>query len=166
MADETPADGRPRDWHEVIQPPTRLADKVPKTRANPEVAMRRAEHAVQAVAREFSSHLGKELDLLSELQTRYRAERSAESLEAIRAIVHDLRGQGTTLGFPLVTEIGGSLCRYLGERDPAKPVSSDLVERHIEALRIVYRDRIEGRGDELSQKVAVGLRMAVDKLLG
>ncbi|MGE4218852.1 MAG: hypothetical protein AB7G39_05335 [Alphaproteobacteria bacterium] len=164
MSDEA-ADGRPRDWHEVIQPPTRLADKVSKTRGDPDAAMKRAERAVQVVAQEFGSHLGKELAVLAKLQARFRAERSEAALEAIRAVVHDLRGQGTTLGFPLVTEIGSSLCRYLAERDMAKPVSVELVERHVEALRVVYRDRIEGRGDELSRKVANGLRMAVDKLL-
>ena len=165
MSDES-GDGRPRDWHEVIQPPTRLADKVTKTRGDPAAAVKRAERAVQAVAQEFGGHLGKELDVLVNLQMRFRAEGSDAALEAIRAIVHDLRGQGTTLGFPLVTEIGSSLCRYLAERDMTKPVSAELVERHVEALRVVYRDRIDGRGDELSQKVANGLRMAVDKLLG
>src|SRR3546814_10910496 len=112
----------------------------------------RAERAMAAAAAEFSKNLEGDLLRLDALLDEYRRDGTPSALQQLFSVVHDLRGQGTTLGYPLITQLGTSLCRYLDEHDPAKPVQVEIVARHVEALRVVYRDRIEGKGDATSRE--------------
>src|SRR3546814_20775280 len=104
-----------------------------------------------AVAEEFSNRLDDDLLKLDALLEEYRGNEAPGALRQLFSIVHHLRGQGTTLGFPLITQVGNSLCRYLDERDPEKPVQGEIVARHSGALRVVYCNRLTGKGTGTSR---------------
>ena len=147
---------------EIVKPPEDLRRKVSAS-GGPDLEriFARAERAMAAVAAEFSNRLDDDLLKLDALLEEYRGNEALGALRQLFSIVHNLRGQGTTLGFPIITQVGNSLCRYLDERDPEKPVQIEIVARHIEALRVVYRDRIEGKGDATSREVASALERIV-----
>lgn len=150
---------------EIIRPAP-LADKVPSMGGpKPDDAIRRAEKAVDKVAGEFEGLLGEELAELDRLMAVYRESGSQQSLDALFRRVHNLRGQGTTLGFPLITRIGTSFCRYLIERDPARPVNAALVEQHLRALHVVLKQRQAKAGDAVANEVAAALEQAVAREL-
>lgn len=150
---------------EFIQPRP-LADKVPPMGGpNPKDALRRAEDVVSKVAGEFEGILAEELAELDALMIAYKADPSQATLDRLFRKVHNLRGQGTTLGFPLVTRIGTSFCRYLIERDPNRPVKQPLIEQHLQALHIVLKEKRAQQGDAMSQQVADALQEAVLKEL-
>lgn len=156
----------PKPGVEVIRPPG-LASKVPSFGGrDPVEAMRRMEQVIQSVAAEFATTIPEELDTLDGLLGDFRRDHSAETLDKIFRRIHNLRGQGSTMGFPLITRIGTSFCKYMVERDTAKAVNADLIEQHLQALRIVLRERKAGNGDELAAQVAAALEMAVKKELG
>ena len=143
-----------------------LADKVPPVGGlSPEEALNRAEKAVDAVAKEFEGMLAGELDEVDALMAAYKQTSSQANLDALFGRIHNLRGQGTTLGYPLITRIGTSFCRYIIDRDPSKPVKAPLIEQHLQALRIVLKERTESEGDAVSKQVAEALETAVDKEL-
>ncbi len=168
MADDPPS-GRKSDparKAEFIRP-TPLADKVPTMGGpRPEDAIRRAEKAIAAVAGEFEGMLAEELDELDILLRDYRQNPEPQALDRLFRRVHNLRGQGTTLGFPLITRIGTSFCGYLIERDQTKPVKPALIEQHIMALRVVLKERGTPKGNALSDSVAAALEEAVRRELG
>lgn len=156
----------PKPGVEVIQPPS-LASKVPSFGGrDPAEAMRRMEQVLQSVAVEFIATIPEELDTLDGLLSEFRRDRSALTLDKMFRRIHNLRGQGSTMGFPLITRIGTSFCKYMVERDAARPVNPDLIEQHLQALRIVLRERKAGNGDELASQVAAALEQAVGKELG
>lgn len=143
-----------------------LADKVPPIGGlSADEAVKRAEKAVADVAKEFEGMLGEELDEIDVLMAAYKADPTKENLDPLFGRIHNLRGQGTTLGYPLITRIGTSFCRYIIDRNPAKPVKAPLIEQHLQALRIVLKERKESEGDALSKQVAEALETAVDKEL-
>ncbi len=143
-----------------------LADKVPPVGGlSQDEALKRAEAAVEAVAKEFEGMLSDELDEMDILMAAYKANPSKETLDPLFGRVHNLRGQGTTLGYPLITRIGTSFCRYIIDQDPSKQVKAALIEQHLQALRIVLKERTESEGDAVSKQVAEALETAVDKEL-
>jgi chemotaxis protein histidine kinase CheA len=150
---------------EVIQP-VPLAMKVPAMGGpSAEEAIRRADKAVAAVVQEFEGILGEELDELDALMASYKSSQDEETLKKLFRRVHNLRGQGTTLGFPLITRIGTSFCSYMIERDPNRPIKPSLIEQHIQALRIVLKERKAKEGDAVSISVATALEEVVRREL-
>lgn len=155
--------GGPHGDVEFIEP-TPLAGKVPSMGGpKPADALRRAEDVVTKVAGEFEGILAEELSDLDVLMTEYKADPNPDTLNRLFRRVHNLRGQGTTLGFPLITRIGTSFCGYVIERDQSKPINQDLIEKHLQALHIVLKEKRANEGDTVALKVAEALEQLVQQ---
>jgi chemotaxis protein histidine kinase CheA len=69
--------------------------------------------------------------------------------EQIRAIAHDLKGQGGTFGYPLITTVATSLDRFVALRQNIKNSHVEIIKAHIDAMRAVIRERIKGDGGDI-----------------
>lgn len=65
----------------------------------------------------------------------------------ITRISHDLQTQGAAFDYPLVSDICASLSGYVKNLGPAERVADKVVGAHIDALRSVIGDSIDGDGD-------------------
>ncbi len=83
-----------------------------------------------------------------------------EHVEALFVVAHDMRGQGTTFGYPFVSQICDILCRYLKREGQ---VDLLLVSPFIDALRAIINNRVAGESDPIGQAMVKGLHMAVTK---
>jgi len=83
-----------------------------------------------------------------------------EHVEALFVVAHDMRGQGTTFGYPFVSQICDILCRYLKREGQ---VDLLLVSPFIDALRAIVNNRVAGESDPIGQAMIKGLQMAVTK---
>lgn len=83
-----------------------------------------------------------------------------EHVEALFVVAHDMRGQGTTFGYPFVSQICDILCRYLKREGQ---VDLLLVSPFIDALRAIINNRVAGESDPIGQAMVKGLQMAVTK---
>lgn len=77
-------------------------------------------------------------------------------LDTLYSAAHDMKGQGGSFGYPLVTKIGQSLCRYLhsGEMDEA---SFPVIQAHLGALRLIIEKSIKGEGGPVGAKLVAKL---------
>lgn len=65
-------------------------------------------------------------------------------LDRLFHISHDMKGQGATFGYPLVTIIGNRLCRYIEKRrDTMDDAGVTVVLSHVEALDRVLSRRMK-----------------------
>jgi CheY-like chemotaxis protein len=82
----------------------------------------------------------------------------------INRISHDLRGQGTTFGYPLITVFGNSLydCTVKIEKVPDKLL--EFVRAHIDGITAVIRDRIKGSGGAIGTELVESLERARTRL--
>ena len=90
-----------------------------------------------------------------------------QHVEALFRVGHDLKGQGTSFGFPLVTKIGHSLCALT--RDRARSYESrhlDLVKSHLDALDLILTKGIKGEGGKVGTELVAKLESRVAELLG
>ena len=56
---------------------------------------------------------------------------------------HDLKGLGTTYGFPLVSRIAGLLCRLIEDKTQRMAAPLALVDAHILSIKAAVRDGIK-----------------------
>lgn len=88
-----------------------------------------------------------------------------EATGIIFRVAHDLKGQGTTFGYPLATQIAGLLCDFI--RSAASSPSVDLVSvirAHLAALNLVLKQDIKGDGDAAAQNLVQKLALAAARV--
>lgn len=82
-------------------------------------------------------------------------------LQALQRVAHDMRGQGASFGYPLITHIADALCRYLGRPIDASAVDLTVCTVHVDALQAIIQHEITGDGGELGQNVVDGINRLV-----
>ena len=121
----------------------------PRLGAIDPAAIAKAEAALRNLAGNFAQWLNDEIAKLGEAREKAGAQAfDAGSVETLYLRAHDLKGLGTTYGFPLITRIAGSLCRLIDERAKQERPQVALIDAHIDAIRAAVRDDI--RTDETS----------------
>src|SRR6185295_1075376 len=88
-------------------------------------------------------------------------------VEALFRVAHDLKGQGASFGFPLVTKISQSLCVLT--RDRARDYQArhlDLAKSHLDAIELVLTKSIKGEGGKVGAELVAKLELRVKDLLG
>ncbi len=86
--------------------------------------------------------------------------------KTMREITHNVKGQGTSFGYPLMTDVGDSLSKLLKSIDDPQPPTLKLVAAHIQSLRTVLDKNIEGSGGDLGTALIARLRGLVEKMGG
>lgn len=130
-------------------------------------ALDRANEALKQVSGSFGEWL--EADVGKLQGARLAAERAGWSDQALNdlfAAAHDLKGMGSTYGFPLATQLSASLCRLVetqSGKDAARAAPS-LVTAHVDAIRAAMRDGIKSSANPLGRALLQALEARVDAL--
>jgi hypothetical protein len=119
-------------------------------------AVARAEAALKSLSVNFDQWMVDELAKLEAARDAVRARGwTATTAEALYRRVHDIKGLGTTYGYPLVTRIGASLCGLLHDPDTRMSAPLALVDAHVDGISASIRQNIrsdaEGTGRELAE---------------
>ena len=101
-----------------------------------------------------------ELDRTLTLALSKPAEAATELGMAYR-LAHDMKGQGATFGFALISDIGGALCRMTYARDAATAAEIQAMLAYVQAARRVIDERIEDPDCDAAQVVMDGLQTEV-----
>lgn len=137
------------DKTEIIRPSRHISKKVPKTGGpKPDVAILRALNAAEDLMEQYQ---GWAVDDLSKLWQQFQELAHEESRELAAGeiiemfnVSHEIRGQGGTFGFPLISVIGDSLCKFLEDRKQLTAVELEVIRVHILAMKAVFRQELRG----------------------
>jgi hypothetical protein len=125
--------------------------------------IRRAEEAVGKLADQYRGWVRSDIEKLRECLAAAKAGGNArdDAYKRIRAIAHDMRGQGTTFGYPLVTRVAKSISQTLKDL----PVDGDAdaaLLAHVDAVEaIIGRDA----ADAAAGDIVVTLETAIGRTL-
>ena len=130
---------------QVIQVPNTLRLKVGgRFGAIDPAAIAKAEAALKSLSGNFAQWLNDEVIKLEGARQRVKSEgMTPETMEFLYLRAHDLKGLGTTYEFPLITRIGGSLCRLIDDKDKRMQAPIALIDAHIDAIKAAVRDDIK-----------------------
>jgi len=153
---------------EIINPPNRLKAKVRAggPGAVDADALRRAEAAIANMADQYLEWVVQDLerigkafeDLKSASQKDFQAK-----LDAIFKVSHDIKGQGGSFGYDMMTSVGNQLCRLIEQSDPSNPKLIESIGVHIESLNLIISQRITGNGGQVGEQILSGLGKVLEK---
>ena len=131
----------------------------------PDDVLTNAEQALKREADGFLDWAKGYLDKLSRqvVEAKQVSGERGPQFEEINLIAHELRGQGGTFGYPLITVFGKSL--YEVTKPPCRQddAALEIVKAHIDTMRAVLRDKVEGDGGEIGQMLFKALKLAINK---
>jgi len=161
MTDET---NEPEDV-QVINPPNLIKAKVSGSGGPTPDMLERAEEAIERLSDDYPKWAMKDIDTLCTLmeEAEQTDESRLESLQQIFKLAHDMRGQGGSFGYPLMTRVGSSLCRFTEVLNNPDERAMKVVRAHVEAMRAVIVNRVKGDGGAIGREIAQGLEFAVDR---
>ena len=112
------------------------------------------ETEINSLTGEMSEWISEDLERLLSARKAFQQNGHSEEIRAtLYRAAHDLRGLGHPLGFPIVSTIAESLCKILKSKDITENTLEELVNAHVDAIRLVVKQQIRdadsGPGYEL-----------------
>lgn len=89
----------------------------------------------------------------------------ATHVQVINRIAHDLRGQGSTFGYPLITIFGRSLYECTLDIGEVSDQLLEFVRTHVDGIQAVIRDKIKGDGGPMGKDLVASLELARERLM-
>jgi hypothetical protein len=148
---------------EIIEPPRHLGLKaVPGRGPSLQEILARCRRDIRELATHFELGLEADLEVLQKSVALLRGAGSEPgcetALEEIYARCHELRGLAGSFGYPLVSEIALSLCRFLEQSKGRTSACNEVIIAHVDAIRAVVHERVGADGGTLGRDLADGLR--------
>jgi hypothetical protein len=151
---------------QIFMPPNILKAKVGGTGVLDLEAIDRAEKALVELKAEFADWIAVDVRRLAEARDTHQTRPSADTLGTLYRASHDLKGQGTTFDFPLVSRVASSLCRLTDENGHGREMPMPLIDAHVEAIKIIVRDGIKSAvSSDVAKVLASELEQKVDAFL-
>ncbi len=155
--------------HEVIVPPNKLKKAVEKLKPGTKIEfdpVAKAEAALAELSKDFADWMSQECDRLGAARNAMRARGiNQDTRDALFLCAHDIKGQATTFGFPLVAPVADSLCRLIEHTPDMARLPMGLIDQHVDAVRAITMRNTRGDSDANSVKLAEKLRQVTDEFL-
>jgi hypothetical protein len=150
---------------EFIDNPNPLRKKVKVKGGDPSDMLAKAEESVQKLGGEFETIFSDNVAALvaAMADVRQGGMTRERALIAMRRLLHDLRGQAGTFGYPLVSHIGDSACKFIDLSEDFGPTETDVLAMHINALQAIRQAKIKGDGGAVGRELMDGLRKVILK---
>jgi chemotaxis protein histidine kinase CheA len=125
-------------------------------------AVARAEAALAAMAVNFDEWLKIEITRMEGAMSAVQSQgRNEGNMEALYHCAHDLKGLGATYGFPIISQIAGTLCRLIDSADRRRSAPLALVGVHVEAIKAAARNDIRTDNDPVGKALVLELEATV-----
>jgi HPt (histidine-containing phosphotransfer) domain-containing protein len=146
-------------------PPNRLKAKLGNSlRAFDANAIARAEAAMEAMSENFAGWLDEEL---VKLEVAHKATLAAgageEELGTFYRCAHDLKGLGTTYGYPIISEFADSLCRLLDSPEARARAPREILQGHVFAIVAAVHQKVMTDAHPVGRALLAELREQVSR---
>lgn len=140
----------------------------PEEEGSMAAVLARAQAAVEDLAKGYTTWARADVDRArTSLQAAAAdAAQRARHVEDLFRVAHDLKGQGASFGYPLMTKLADSLCRLTRDRTLSyQDRHLDLVKSHLDAMQLVLAKEIKGEGGQVGAELTAKLKSRVDEVL-
>jgi hypothetical protein len=124
----------------------------------------KAEAVIAGLRSAYLDWVAEDMRKLNDLLAQVSAapvERRSALMKAIFTIAHDVKGQGGSFGFDLMTQVGNQLCRTVECRDDWPDQALILVRRLLDGMGIILAQSLSGDGGDAGRALITDLRQAV-----
>jgi len=152
----------------LYRPPNRLREKLGELDGpDPELLIARAEAGIAELKERYISWANADLSSLYNALDAARAHlgNRQDHMGQMHEIAHNMRGQAGTFGYPLIADIGNSLCSFVDSAMKFGDGELEAVELHVQAIHTVISGKVEGQGDKTARQMLDGLSKVSTKIL-
>lgn len=130
-----------------------------------EEALAAAQEQFEKMAEDYPDWVQSVLTRLHEQHSRCvdTPELRHQCFKRLNEIAHDMKGQGGTFGFNLISSFAVSLYDFTKPRDSYNDAVVELVKAHVDAMKAVIAGRIRGDGGEIGTELTQSLHKAIEK---
>jgi len=86
------------------------------------------------------------------------------AIAQIRKTSHEIKGQGQTLGYPLLTRVGHMLHGFIDRDADCAARNLDLIAAHVDFMNLVFQKEIHGDGGPEEDQLLAALDAVARKL--
>ncbi|NQV46786.1 MAG: phosphorelay protein [Rhodospirillaceae bacterium] len=152
----------------VIKAPDTLSRKVIKggPGAVDPAALERAEAVIAGMADSYLDWVEEDLVKIQGACDELKANKDKPKafLDKVFGIAHDMKGQGGSFNYDLMTILGNDLCRFIESIDDMTDPDLEVIVLYIDTMKIVISQRMSGDGGEEGRKILSGLDLVFKKL--
>ncbi len=150
-----------------IRPPTDIRNKVSVGGPGSvdQAALARAEKVILDMAGSFVDMVHEDVaNLHKELEALKSNGGDAATLDNIYRMTHDIKGQGGSFKYDLITTISRQLCNFIEElKGNVKPADIEVIALHVDALQVVIAQDLKGDGGDVGSNLLSGLEKVIAK---
>jgi chemotaxis protein histidine kinase CheA len=147
---------------ELFMPPNMLKAKVGGGTAGLDLeAIKRAEMAIGELKSQFAGWAAIDVEKLMTAKTAFGKTPDAATRAALMRAALDLKGQAGTYDFPTVARVAGSLAKLLGELPEERALPAGLVDAHVGAVHVIFRDKVKDTSNKMVQALSSELEKQV-----
>jgi chemotaxis protein histidine kinase CheA len=151
---------------EIFMPPNILKAKVGSIAGGIDLAaLKRAEAAMDTLKTEFNEWLTDDISRLALARDGLANSPSDAMRRDLFRAAHDLKGQAETYGYPLIARMAASLSKLVDETNKKPAIPIPLIDAHVVAIRIAFRDKISMTNDTVAVTLAKELEARVGEEL-
>lgn len=128
-------------------------------------ALEKAQAALETLSEDYPDWVSKHIDQLTALAAKAAGtpEKRNDIFGEINVIAHDMKGQGGTFGYILVTIFADSLHKFTTKTAGHTDQHIEIIKAHIDVMRAVIKGRVQGNGGETGKQLIDSLQMAIKK---
>jgi hypothetical protein len=153
---------------QIINPPNKLKAQVddgrPSKGLDPNL-LAKAEKAVEDLRPQMEIHVKAEVVKLTELMGKVMATQGQDRqiLDDMFRVAFELKGQGTSAGYNLVTRFGDSLCRYIEALRQPTPKELAIMKAHVDSIAAITGRGIRGDTNPIGMAIVAELEKVVGR---
>ena len=122
-----------------------------------EILSAKAAEALADLGGMYREQVAGDIEMMAALLEQAKSADSDERLNQIRGDffdkMHDLKGQGRTFGYPLLTDLGAFACDFLRHKTAVTDEDLALLDRVLADVRIVHQNQMVGEKPKKSQAI-------------
>ena len=122
-------------------------------------AIQRAERAIKKIGEDFPLWARNELDDMDKalIAARQDPDRQEDYIAQIFQRSMELKGHGGLSDYGLISQVSNSLKKFTESRSEASPRDVDIIEAHVNAMRVIMIEDTKGDGCEVGRAIVDGL---------
>jgi hypothetical protein len=153
---------------QIINPPNNLRARVDDGKSSKGLdasLLAKAEKAMDDVKPQVQEHVKGEVGRLQALMAKVLSSQGQDqaAMQDLFRASFELKGQGTSAGFNLITRFGDSLCRYIEATKTPGSKEIAIMKAHVDSIVAIMARGIQGDQNPIGLAIAAELEKVVGR---